>query len=54
MADLTAVNVSCLFGKLAPEIRTLIYEYILSFDAPLKHVKDAALCQETHGSRAGV
>jgi hypothetical protein len=30
---------SCLFlDKLAPESRALIYEYVLSFDTPLKHV----------------
>ena len=29
---------SCLLDKLAPETRTIIYEYVLSFDTPLKHV----------------
>lgn len=29
---------SSLLDKLAPEIRNVIYEYVLSFDTPLKHV----------------
>jgi hypothetical protein len=29
---------SCPLDKLAPETRTVIYEYVLSFDTPLKHV----------------
>jgi hypothetical protein len=29
---------SCPLEKLAPEIRTVIYGYVLSFDTPLKHV----------------
>jgi hypothetical protein len=28
---------SCLLEKLAPETRTMVYEYVLSFDKPLKH-----------------
>jgi hypothetical protein len=29
---------ACPLDKLAPETRTMIYEYVLSFDTPLKHV----------------
>jgi hypothetical protein len=29
---------SCLLDKLAPETRTIIYEYVLSFDTPLQHI----------------
>jgi hypothetical protein len=42
MSDLShsdTLDSSCpLLDKLAPETRTLIYEYILSFDTPVKHV----------------
>jgi hypothetical protein len=35
----TKLNMSCTFlDKLAPETRSKIYEYALSFDTPLKHV----------------
>ena len=31
---------SCPLDKLAPETRVLIYEYVLAFDTPLKHVTE--------------
>lgn len=31
---------ACPLDKLAPETRVLIYEYVLAFDSPLKHVKE--------------
>ena len=40
---------SCpLLEKLAPETRDLIYEYVLTFDAPLKHVYDMQPFVEKH------
>lgn len=43
MDDLTrlvATDMSCPFlDKLAPETRTLIYEYVLTFNHPVKHAK---------------
>lgn len=37
ITHLTSITMSCPLDKLAPETRTMIYEYVLSFDMPLKH-----------------
>ena len=34
------ISMSCPLDKLAPETRVLIYEYVLAFDTPLKHVTE--------------
>lgn len=38
LIHLPSIDMSCSLDKLAPETRAIIYEHVLSFDTPLKHV----------------